>query len=179
MSLRHPFELRAIVQSYFAEHDYECPVYWGWDEASRQDTRDNDVGRRIVFELGDDRGAAGTYGPAKQPGRPQRTLLVWRFLFQCSLWAIDKTDPESAELQAAAICDLHQWFIRALANAASGRLDTQYELRDPAWLAARNSWGRTLRIPLLLDFPQLDVAPGVVRASPALTFKTLPGGNQP
>lgn len=177
MSLAHPLEIRDIMVAYFAYHEFECPIHWGWDEASRQDTRDNPAHRRIVLELGDPRGAAGSYGPAKQIGRPERALLTWQFLFHVSLWAVDVSDPEDSRKQAIAILDLHKWFIRALCNSASGRLDSQFELRDPAWVPARNAWGRTLRIPLLVDFPQLDVAPGVVRPKPAITFKTL-GGNQ-
>lgn len=177
MSLAHPLEIEELMVAYFAHHEYECPVHWGWDEASRQDTRDNATHRRIVLELGDPRGAAGSYGPVKQAGRPARDLIMWKFLIFVSLWAIDVSDPEHAKKQAIAIFDLHKWFIRALAGGGSGRLDSQYELRDPQWAPARNAWGRTLRIPLLVDFPQSDVEPGVVSNGKAtLTFKTMPGG---
>jgi hypothetical protein len=174
MSLEHPFEIRDHVEAFLAHYEYECPVYWGFDEKAKQLTRDNAEGRRLVLEIGDDRGAAGQFVAAKQPGRsPARTILVWRFQFELSAWAVDKSDIEDNELQARAAVDVLTMFVRAIA----AKYLVQIQWGAPSWLRGeKHAFGRTIRLPFTLDFPIPDFAGVPTTPTPSLTFRAIQPG---
>lgn len=154
----------AVVARFTAEST-NVPNVFGWREPARQF-----VGKRIVWVPGDPRGSLGAMGPAKQPGRLERSLGTLDELFHVVITSSDTTDPENERKQYQATRELYDAWWRAVYLAMPGRV----RVVSAEWVVDKNERrrGAAIRAVCAVEAMIPDVAPAEAPVDTQATLDT-------
>lgn len=146
----------AVKTRFLLEGPLNVAQPFGWREVAKQHT-----GARIVWVPGNPLGAAGRFGPARNPGGDPRSLgtLIEQFFVVIS--ANDPSDPENERLQYRATRKLYDYWHRAVYLAVHGT----FALDAPEWLGAdspERRFGTALRVVGTIEAKIPDAAPSGV-----------------
>lgn len=166
-------QLVADVRAYLAEDDLGTEVRLGWKEATKQINQGVGGANRVVFTPSDPSGKGGKLDAIHQPGprdifettivggEPvRRRVATVRGIYNCervatvSVWAVDKTDPASEELQIEATETLLERTLRACRSSANAN----FVPGEITWLKPQQEhlFGREVVVAFVLRHPFFD-----------------------
>ncbi len=169
-------KLMTDVQAYFQDQGVTAAVSYGFKERTKRTNQGPGGANRVVFEEDTKPGKiVGVHQPGDRPiGTPRtqtvRALRNWERPLIVSIWAADAATPNSEIAQTKAVLDLFESTMQAVqgssfANAVWG--ETNWT-KDPVEV----SFGRELRVGLVIRHPLFDAPKTVVYPALAAAFPT-------
>lgn len=133
------------VVARFALEGADIANYFGWREPAKHKT----AAKRIVWVPGDEVGALGAFGSAKNPGRNPRPLATLGELFYVLIGAVDASAPEDERKQYEATRALLDAWYRAAYLAARGT----FSVVSAEWLTDKleRRHGAAIRVTCAID----------------------------
>lgn len=129
------------------------PNLFGWRFVAQHHT-----GSRIVWVPGNPLGAAGRYGPPRNPGGDPRSLYTVFEQFYVVISSNDPDAPEDERKNYHVTRILHDYLARAIYLAAHGTVS----LETPEWITEKleRRFGTALRVIGTIQATVPDLAPG-------------------